>query len=193
MTNASTSAFGPCPKASSSAAGELVRPGDLADADARAERGRLDEHRPAELLADAPGDRRVLRVVVGVAQGDRVGAGDPGVAQHRLAHVLVHRHRRGEHARADVRDAGGLEQPLHRAVLAERPVQHREDDVDVADPVGQHLAVLAPHQGLAALAGHQRRAARRAELQLLGGRLELAAGQHVPAALRRRCPTGSTS
>ena len=32
---------------------------------------------------------------------------------------------------ADVRDAGELEQALHRPVLAERAVQHREDDVDV--------------------------------------------------------------
>ena len=37
-----------------------------------------------------------------------------------------------EHARADVRHAGELEQALHRPVLAERSVQHREDDVDVA-------------------------------------------------------------
>ena len=32
----------------------------------------------------------------------------------------------------DVRHAGQLEQPLHRPVLAERPVQDGEDDVDVA-------------------------------------------------------------
>ena len=50
---------------------------------------------------------------------------------HRLEEVLVHRERRAEHARADVGDARELEQPLHRPVLAEGPVQDREDDVDV--------------------------------------------------------------
>ena len=36
-------------------------------------------------------------------------------------------------AGADVRHAGQLEQALHRAVLAEGPVQHREDDVDAGE------------------------------------------------------------
>ena len=34
---------------------------------------------------------------------------------------------------ADVRHAGELEQSLHRAVLAERTVKDREDDVDLAE------------------------------------------------------------
>src|SRR5262249_48324553 len=37
------------------------------------------------------------------------------------------------HAGADVRDVGELEQALDAAVLAERAVQHREDDVGAAD------------------------------------------------------------
>ena len=44
------------------------------------------------------------------------------------------------HARADVGHAGELEQPLHRAVLAERPVQHGEDDVDLAEHRRRRLA-----------------------------------------------------
>ena len=39
---------------------------------------------------------------------------------------------RGEHAGADVADAGHLEHPLDGAVLAPRAVQQREDDVDLA-------------------------------------------------------------
>ena len=58
---------------------------------------------------------------------------DAVVAQHRLEEVLVHAERRAEHARADVGHACELEQALHRPVLAERPVQHREDDVDVGE------------------------------------------------------------
>ena len=61
------------------------------------------------------------------------------VAEHRLEHVLVHAERRGEHAGSDVGHAGELEQPLHGPVLAERPVQHREDDVDVGQRRGDVL------------------------------------------------------
>ena len=53
-----------------------------------------------------------------------------GVRHQLLEHHLVHAQRRGEHAGADVRDVEALEQALHGAVLAERPVQHREHDVD---------------------------------------------------------------
>ena len=59
--------------------------------------------------------------------------GDAVVAQHRLEHVLVHAERGGEHAGADVGDAGELEQALHGAVLAEGAVEDREDDVDVGE------------------------------------------------------------
>ena len=47
----------------------------------------------------------------------------------------------GEHAGADVPDAGQLEQALDGAVLAERPVQQREDHVDLAEGP-RHLAGL---------------------------------------------------
>ena len=51
--------------------------------------------------------------------------------EHQLHHRLVHADRGGEHAGADVRDVGELEQTLDRAVLAVRAVQHREDHVEV--------------------------------------------------------------
>ena len=50
--------------------------------------------------------------------------------EHQLHHRLVHADRRRQHAGADVRHVGQLEQPLHRAVFAVRTVQHREDDVE---------------------------------------------------------------
>ena len=77
-----------------------------------------------------PGQRRVVRIVSAVAQRQRRGDDDPGPAQHVLAEVLVHRDRRPEDAGADVRQPDRLEQALHRAVLAERPVQRREHHVD---------------------------------------------------------------
>jgi hypothetical protein len=51
----------------------------------------------------------------------------------RLEEILVHAERRRGDARADVRHAGELEQPLDAPVLAEGPVQDREDDVGAAD------------------------------------------------------------
>ena len=92
----------------------------LRDADRRAEPRRLHEHGIAERVLDR------------VAEPDRVVArdGDAAVAQHLLEQVLVHRERGRRDAGADVRDAGELEQALHRPVLAERPVQDRQHDVD---------------------------------------------------------------
>ena len=92
----------------------------LRDADRRAEPRRLHEHRVAERVLDR------------IAEPDRVVArdGDAAVAHHLLEEVLVHRERGGRDARADVRDVRELEQPLHRPVLAERPVQDRQHDVD---------------------------------------------------------------
>ena len=75
------------------------------------------------------------RVLDLVAEPQRRVAGDrdAAVAQHRLEEVLVHAERRGGDAGADVRHAGELEQALDGAVLAERAVQDREDDVDGAE------------------------------------------------------------
>ena len=61
---------------------------------------------------------------------------DSAVAEHGLEEVLVHAQRRGRDAGADVRHPGELEQPLHGPVLAERPVQDRQHDVDAAERAG---------------------------------------------------------
>ena len=100
----------------------------LRDPDGGAETGGLDE------------DRVAVRVPRLVAEPERDVARhrDARVAHDRLELVLVHCERRAEDARADVGDAGELEQPLHRAVLAEGPVQHRDHDVDLAERL-RHL------------------------------------------------------
>jgi hypothetical protein len=63
-----------------------------------------------------------------------------------LHHPLVHADRGGEDARAHIGNVGELEQALHRAVLAVRSVQHREDDVEThaGDRRGRQVAVLRP-------------------------------------------------
>ena len=71
----------------------------------------------------------------------------PAVAGHRVLHLrhpvrgqqvleerLVHRQRGCRHARSHVGHVEQLQQPLHRAVLAERAVQHRERDVRAEQP-----------------------------------------------------------
>ena len=113
-TNSSTSTFSSWRNASVDRRLELAVVVRLRDPDRGAEPRRLDEDRVAE---------RVRGRVAG-AQRDVAGDRDAVVAQHRLEEVLVHRERRGGDAGADVGDAGELEQPLHRPVLAERPVQH---------------------------------------------------------------------
>ena len=71
-----------------------------------------------------------------------------GGRHHLLEHDLVHAQRRRQHARADVRHVEQLEQPLDRAVLAERAVQDREHGVGVEQPAAgrqrQRLAVVHP-------------------------------------------------
>ena len=75
------------------------------------------------------------RVAVPLARGDRHRRHhrQPGGLQHDLHVGLVHADRAGEHAGADVADAGHLEHALDGAVLAPRAVQQREDDVDLAE------------------------------------------------------------
>ena len=54
----------------------------------------------------------------------------PARGEHQFHRRLVHADGRGEHAGADVGDVRELEQALHGAVLAVRPVQHREHDIE---------------------------------------------------------------
>ena len=73
-------------------------------------------------LRRQPGRQLVL------AEAAEPGLRDPGGQRDLLGHRLVHADRRAEHAAADVRHAGQFEHPLHRAVLAERAVEQRQDD-----------------------------------------------------------------
>ena len=107
---------------------ELVLRACLGDPDRRAETSGLDEDGVTE---------RVLRPLA-LPQRDVAGDRDAAVAHHRLEDVLVHRERRPEHPGADVRDPGQLEQALDGAVLAEGPVENREDDIHVTEG-GRHL------------------------------------------------------
>ena len=97
--------------------------------------------------------------------------GDARAAHQRLEDVLVHADRRGEHARADVRDARQLAEPLHGAVLAERPVEDRQHDVDRAERRGrgvgrdgERLRGRGRRQLGAPVAGRERPAAVAADL-----------------------------
>ena len=105
----------------------------LGDAEAGAAAGRLHEQRVAELVGRALA--AAGRVVLPLARGDRDRRHhrQPGGREHDLHVGLVHADRGGEHAGADVPDPGHLEHALDGAVLAPRPVQQREDHVDVAE------------------------------------------------------------
>ena len=73
--------------------------------------------------------------------------GDALVAHDRLEEILVHAERRGSHARAHVGHARELEESLDGAVLAERAVQHGEDDIDVAERCGGPLSGTGSFSG----------------------------------------------
>ena len=93
-----------------------------------------------------------------VSERHVLGYGDPAIAKYGLEEVLVHAERGGSDAGSDVGDASKLEETLHRAVLAERPVEDGEHDVDLGDRsrrslVGDHghrfTRALAPRGGKA--------------------------------------------
>ena len=97
----------------------------LGDADRRAHVRRLDEARQTELVGElCRQPRRPLVVAERPPARLRHAVG----GEHLLGHRLVHRQRRAEDARADVGDVGELEEALHRAVLAHRPVEQGQDD-----------------------------------------------------------------
>ena len=101
-----------------------------------------------------------VRLVAPARLADRgvVDLRHAGRGQHVLEHDLVHAQRRGEHARADVRDVEQLEQALHRAVLAERPVQDGERGVGAEQPAaGREREREAVGPAPAALALEQHR------------------------------------
>ena len=130
---ASTSTFGSCRQRLLDGRVELGGVVRLGDADARAAAGGLHEQREAERRRrgrGTPSGSRSHSRAVTVTDGI---TGSPAACEHDLHVGLVHADRGGEHAGADVADAGHLEHPLDGAVLAPRPVQQREDDVDLAE------------------------------------------------------------
>ena len=122
---------------------QLLRREGLGDAHRRAQARRLDEHRVAEGVLDG----------IALPQRDVPGHGDAVVAHDRLEEVLVHAERGRGDARADVGNAGKLEQPLDGAVLAERAVEDGKarrpprPAWPATDPVGTGSVSAAPPGG----------------------------------------------
>ena len=122
--------------------GQVGHPGDAqAGPGARG----LDEQRQPE-LGDARRDAVGVAVQLAREHHAERADGQAVAREHQLHHVLVHADRGREHPGADVPHVGQLEQALQRAVLAERAVQQREDDVDLAEhprqlPGLEHLDV----------------------------------------------------
>lgn len=79
----------------------------------------------------------------------------PASRNTRLGHVLVHRHRRAEHAGAHERQVGHAQQPLQRAVFAQGAVHDGKHHVDLR----QRLLRLDGLQLLLLRARQQRHAA----------------------------------
>ncbi len=113
---------------SSQGVGEGPAVGDLDDPDRGAEMGGLDEQGQSDLrdLARAP-----LRLAAPALGGDPdvLDLRQPLCRHDLLEEDLVQAQRRGRDAGADIRDDERLEQALDGAVLAERAVQHGEDDL----------------------------------------------------------------
>ena len=92
---------------------------------------RLHEDGEAQAI-DHRLQRRALVALPVAPQHHFVVANRQSLGRERQLHRrLVHADRRRQHARADVRHVRQLEQSLHRAVLAVRAVQNREDDVEL--------------------------------------------------------------
>ena len=108
-----------------------------ADAELRLRVGLRDTHRRAEPRGfhEDRVPERILDLVAG-AKRDTARDANAALPEHALEQILIHAERRGSNACADVRDARELEQALHGAVLAEGPVQDRQDDVDRAERRG---------------------------------------------------------
>ena len=101
----------------------------LADAHRRAQIGRLDEHRIAEFFFRRQPNAPPIYLNVHPANRQIWDDRQTAFAEQPLHHILVHAHRRPEHARAHIGNSRQLEPSLHRAVFSKRTVQHREDYV----------------------------------------------------------------
>ncbi len=106
---------------------ELVAVAGLRHAHRRPQVRRLHEARVAQLVLDAQHERVD---VLTLAEREPARHGQVRRGERALHHHLVHRDGRPDDARADVRHARELEQPLHGAVLAVRAVQQRDDHVE---------------------------------------------------------------
>ena len=123
--------------------GQLGLRGHLRDPDRGAQPRGLDED----------GRARARPARARTASGSRAPAREPHArvghlrhargGQHLLEDHLVHAQRGGEHARADVGHVEQLEQALERPVLAERPVQDREDGVGAEQPAARASATAS--------------------------------------------------
>ena len=115
----------------------------LTDAHRRAQVGRLDEHREPEAF-DQPG-ADALRIGLPLpAEHDLVGHHRKAAAREGdLHHRLVHRDGRCQDARPHVGNAGQLQEPLDRAVLAKAPMQADESDVGLRACQGGDELVVA--------------------------------------------------
>ena len=109
---------------SSTAAAQLAVVVRLRDADRRAEPRGLDEHRDSRTGSAARRRRAACTLRVTGIPLSRITA---------LNRSLSMQSAEAATPAPTYGHAGELEQPLHRPVLAERPVQHREHDVDVAE------------------------------------------------------------
>ena len=140
---------------------EVLGPLDLADAEGRAGPRGLHEQRPAVLRGEvghlAAGGARVL---LPLARPDHRVRADlqPEGGEDALHVLLVHADGGREHARADVGDTGEFEQALQGAVLAVGAVQHREDDVDLAECLGHGAGLGVDHLAAARVHRQQHRA-----------------------------------
>jgi hypothetical protein len=112
--------------------GQLTGVVDLGDADRRTAPRGLDEHGEAE-LAHPVGDAVGVAVPLPRRDRQRRHQWQASGAEHDLHVGLVHAHRTGEHARADIADPRHLEHPLDGAVLTPRSVQEGEHDVDLTE------------------------------------------------------------
>ena len=151
----------------------------LRDADRRAEPRRLDE---------APGSRTALRGSSPARSVTLRVTGMPLSRSTDLKRSLSMQSAEAVTPGPTYGDVGQLEQALHRPVLAERAVQHREDDVDVAERRG-HRAVGQPRELAAGRRPSSSRARRRAERPAPARSISIAHDVQpaAPRAPRRRC------
>ena len=126
--------------------GQLLRPGDLGDAEGGTGPDRLDEHRVSQFLRRLGDPAEIIAGMKDVAPGDP----DAGQGRQLMGPVLVHAQGAGQRPAADDRDPGQFKESLYRAVLTVPAVEDREYRVEGNPSVGavqQQQSICAPvHQ-----------------------------------------------